>query len=202
MKTRPVEWGGSSSVIMLDKCLYKFILVINNEKLNMETTTIQPTPTYYSREKIFTIAEEWAITNNYKPGNDLVTLVKQLNGEIEYVNFDSWYSDDPSGSIIVRPDGFTIYIPNFTPPLRDRFTIAHELGHFFLHAECGKKPIHVNRHGKGKLETEANYFGAAFLMPSTYFRESDIELDGDDSAMASRFLVSEAAIRVRRETLR
>ena len=65
-------------------------------------------------------------------------------------------------------------------PTRQRFTIAHELGHLFLHYPIALKshpglPMVATRWvGEGdavhqRSEWEANWFAAAFLMPSEKF---------------------------------
>ena len=50
--------------------------------------------------------------------------------------------------------------------VRQRFTIAHELGHIQLHTKKIDKEIIVSRKtDTGRLEKEANVFAAALLMP-------------------------------------
>ncbi|WP_460881211.1 ImmA/IrrE family metallo-endopeptidase [Pontibacter rugosus] len=58
--------------------------------------------------------------------------------------------------------------------VRQRFTIAHELGHFVLHQKYSElfidkeKPLFRNQEsstGEHKREKEANAFAAAILMP-------------------------------------
>ncbi|MXQ49610.1 ImmA/IrrE family metallo-endopeptidase [Streptococcus pneumoniae] len=79
---------------------------------------------------------------------------------------------------------------------RDRFTLAHELGHLFLG--------HVDRHetlyrrGANKLEYEANEFAAEMLMPQEAFVDSvndNIDADGvcDIGTVAKYFGVSPSA---------
>ncbi|MGL4904614.1 MAG: ImmA/IrrE family metallo-endopeptidase, partial [Cetobacterium sp.] len=53
------------------------------------------------------------------------------------------------------------------------FTIAHEIGHFFLHT-IEKKPYVLCRHGElgnKQEEDEADYFAACLLMPEKIFKE-------------------------------
>ena len=53
---------------------------------------------------------------------DLDLLVEMFGGRVEYC--------DSAEALHVRtPSDFTIYVPQFTSSARDRFTIAHELGH-------------------------------------------------------------------------
>lgn len=99
---------------------------------------------------------------------------------------------------------------------RQRFTIAHEIGHLLLHA--GER-LHVDRAQRGyqvmrrdevssqgtdESEIEANVFAAELLMPKA-FLEADIEaaddldlLGEDDLAdMAKRYRVSTQALTFR-----
>ncbi len=72
---------------------------------------------------------------------------------------------------------------------RKRFTIAHELGHFFLHEQEG---LHVDRRfridlrdsnssqGESDKEKEANLFAAELLMPVRFLKQDLAELDAID----------------------
>jgi Zn-dependent peptidase ImmA (M78 family) len=68
--------------------------------------------------------------------------------------------------------------------VRQRFSIAHELGHLLLHASSGSQleaSIHLDKHtfyrnplsskGIDEQEKEANRFAAELLMPSVYLKE-------------------------------
>ena len=59
--------------------------------------------------------------------NDVVTT---LGGRVEETMDIDTMSD---GSIRKQDDGFIIYISPFQSSERKKFTIAHELGHLFLH---------------------------------------------------------------------
>jgi Zn-dependent peptidase ImmA (M78 family) len=90
------------------------------------------------------------------------------------------------------------------------FTIAHEIGHFLLHksrlASLDIFDGRVNRNSQSIadpftyleerdhiMESEANGFAAALLMPPNLFKPTHERLGGDLSAVARIFLVSEAA---------
>ena len=131
---------------------------------------------------------------------DLKAAVCQLGGELQFRDLDSWAEE--SGSIYVHgPNDFDIILPQYTSPLRDRFTIAHELGHYFLHSRQGKTPLIATRKGTGRVEWEANWFAAALLMPELEFREAAKRLDSDIDRIAGEFGVSRDAARVRKERL-
>lgn len=93
-------------------------------------------------------------------------LTKDVSGIIEHLseNFES---------------KFVILINGNSPLVRQQFTIAHELGHYFLHQEEIKKGAFVDAdnvldcvgvlyrrdNNSTELEAEANSFAASLLMP-------------------------------------
>lgn len=96
-------------------------------------------------------------------------------------------------------------------PNRQRFTIAHELGHLLLHEG---EPIHVDRGLKINLrneaasqgilleEKEANLFAAELLMPSHFIRKdlqekTALDLEQDIQTLADSYQVSTQAMMYR-----
>ena len=88
-------------------------------------------------------------------------------------------------------------------PARRRFTIAHELGHWFLHQ--GKQmPLFCRRaqvDGESDerpplptIEEEANHFAAALLMPAEMVRREYASEGGDFAALCRTFSSSGAAM--------
>jgi IrrE N-terminal-like domain len=64
--------------------------------------------------------------------------------------------------------GFVIFVNEDHHIHRQRFTVAHEIGHFMLHrdrAEEGIQDDEFYRALAGPLETQANQFAADLLMP-------------------------------------
>lgn len=120
---------------------------------------------------------------------------------------------DVSGFLLLKDDN-TIHIGynKSNPTNRIRFTIAHEIGHFVLHAKDSK--LFVDKEEKvlyrdgnsstGELlkEKEANAFAAALLMPERLLRQ-EIEKHKDETkeksiaTLAKKFIVSEQAITIR-----
>lgn len=143
-------------------------------------------------------AEEVAEVIDFQPGGDLIAAIDGFGGELHYRPMDEWVDED--GSIFVHEEcDFDILLPSYTSPLRDRFTIAHELGHYFLHSEQGVRPIIAFRRGSTRIEWEANWFAASFLMPREEFDAR--EADGYDIPdLAAYFSVSERAAEVRRDS--
>ena len=100
-------------------------------------------------------------------------------------------------------------------PLRQRFTIAHELGHLELHREMITSKVHVDKDfpvlmrdpksatGTEKVEIEANQFAAELLMPEALIKQAlesepfDIDDDGPIEELAKKFRVSKQALEYR-----
>jgi predicted transcriptional regulator len=130
-------------------------------------------------------------------------LVHFLRGRIEISSVPSWEEID-GGSLIIEPraTSFVIRLSPHTTPLRDNFTIAHELGHFALHyphnAPVGEA-VRFNRYGSGLIEAQANRFAAAFLMPAEEFKVARRAFGDDAYVLAGHFGVSQPAVSVRME---
>lgn len=88
---------------------------------------------------------------------------------------------------------------------RQRFTIAHELGHFVLHRhdrqafQCGGDDVCTSAGEETDIETEADKFASYLLMPADDFRSHidprDIDVTIDVlSALADRYAVSLQAV--------
>jgi hypothetical protein len=87
------------------------------------------------------------------------------------------------------------------PPLRrQRFTVAHELGHWICHAHQRReaqpvycRQVHIAEPADRALEREANVFGAELLMPEEAVRKVWAET-GEVDACAARLDVSPTAM--------
>lgn len=157
-----------------------------------------------SKASVYSFAEQLANQLNFKPGEDIESLVRRIGGRVKMQNT---LFDDPekSGSLLVHaPDHFEIIVPAHTSPTRDRFTVAHELGHYFLHYLWRKRTVAdmpdqmmALRKGSDRVEWEANWFAAGFLMPEKAFRKAFRDHAGSLSAISRVFAVSEQAAEVR-----
>ena len=151
----------------------------------------------YSKQEIAAMASQ--IREKYfsseNPMDGLLNIIGKNHGTLE-VSFGV-----PEETLKIREDGsFVITIPANNSPLRDVFTVAHELGHYFLHSDR-ISPASFNRSGTNQKETEANWFAAELLMPTHLFRKASEELQYDPQRVAARFGVSGAAARVRMTVL-
>ena len=119
-----------------------------------------------------------------------------------------------AGCLEWLPRGGNIFFEAYDRPVRQRFSIAHELGHFFLHAHLlrSKSKMHGDTLRTEDDETaddtfdpvwerEANAFAAAFLIPGSDVR-TDIHYFGPAVPfLAERYQVAEATMRRRLKTL-
>lgn len=164
-------------------------------------------PSGLGKPAVYALAESIAKQLDFKPGDDIDVLVKRLGGQVK---IQSTIIRDPeqSGSLVVEgPNDFTIIVPSHTSPVRDRFTIAHELGHFFLHYVWRKKQgCHIGdrlialRKGSDRVEWEANWFAGGFLMPENAFRQQ-FQRAASIKAVADHFGVSRQAAEIRAKQL-
>lgn len=161
---------------------------------------VDPSP--LSRTAICDYAERVADEySGFRAGDELKVndLVAHLGGRV--VAADSFIASE---ALTVRaPRDFTVHIPMLTSHRRDRFTIAHELGHYFLHYLYPRTsvPQAFARGGRDLAETQANYFAAALLMPSARFTRAWRASGGDEWVVADRFGVSASAASVRAQSL-
>jgi Zn-dependent peptidase ImmA (M78 family) len=110
------------------------------------------------------------------PVQDINEVVEKLGGRIEESFHIANMSD---GSIKKQDDGFIIFVSPFQSMERRKFTIAHELGHLFLHMGYKVNSDLWNRQenatyyraGDSLEEYQANEFAAAFLMPKEKYKE-------------------------------
>jgi Zn-dependent peptidase ImmA (M78 family) len=141
---------------------------------------------------------------------DLDSLCMGLGVQVKRSSLD----DGISGMLELKRDGhYLITINSDHPKTRQRFTQAHELGHFVLHRHlvgdgvddnAAYRSTNQGRYHNTDIgpeeETEANRFAANLLMPMPAVREKWTELE-DVAAMARLFGVSTRAMTIRLELL-
>lgn len=136
------------------------------------------------------------------PENGLLDIAKAFN--ISTLEMD--FSKFPTVKGVVqyknkkgKPEP-KIFINKDLPPEGKTFTLAHELGHFFLHPNEDKLRIDhfdYSQQTKESLEeTEANYFAASLLVPKEKLLKT-LSVTHDMGAVASYFGVSKPVIETR-----
>lgn len=136
---------------------------------------------------------------------DVESVTQRLGAHIVYDDLE----DDVSGFLLREKGISTIAINRKHHPNRQRFTLAHECGHLFLHAQEGDrlwldKTLFFRddlRTGDHFSEIQANQFAAGLLMPEELLKvslgESGPVSDMDVVRLALKFQVSERAMTVR-----
>lgn len=146
---------------------------------------------------------------------DPVLIANRLGIKVYEESFDTYNGDKVSGAIVKYEDGSIEILVNENDTYeRQRFTIAHELGHYFLHLKNAPKYERVDMHRATGYSTnipqeiEANNFAAALLMDkSTVIKKFSIAKEfGLDSInciayLSNQFSVSRQAMEYRLRNL-
>ena len=110
-----------------------------------------------------------------------------------------------AGAIQKHPQfGYTILVNESDIAVRQRFTIAHELGHFFLHMDKDAQEDKITsfRMDSSPKERQANAFAANLLMPESLVRQEHARMVIPVSdSLADIFRVSKQAMRFRLDEL-
>lgn len=134
---------------------------------------------------------------------------------------EEYLEDEVSGMLVIKENTKHIIINALHSKKRQRFTIAHELGHLFLHHNDGEDKLFIDKktyHRASKNmsgtsyieEREANLFAAYLLMPeqllrnyiSTQFGSNSTGFDEYDvSNIAEKCTVSDQAMMIRLKNL-
>ena len=144
---------------------------------------------------------------------DLEKIATSLGLTIEYQPLDG----EISGCLIRNENGgATIGINSLEHPNRQRFTLAHEIGHYILHKEestfIDRKFYRSSnsKDGKRAEEIEANDFAGQLLMPEEFLIKDIEELQKSQDAengnaiegLAKKYKVSKQALMFRLASLR
>ena len=106
-----------------------------------------------------------------------------------------------SGMLYRDPKRKVIGVNSFHAPTRQRFTIAHELGHLLLHETRAMivdthvyRRDEVSSRGTKKEEREANAFAAELLMPADFVEKAVDELIDKQPTITANQLVGRLAV--------
>ncbi len=161
--------------------------------------------TAVARRKARSLLKELSITRIPTP---LPRIARALDLIIEYTPLDM----ESSGMALVKEGRRLVWVNALLHPNRQRFTLAHEIGHHVMHDKVLEQGVHVDKgilrrdvlsaKGTDELELQANAFASELLMPAEEIDralEADFDLD-DRSAvegLAQKFKVSLAAMQYR-----
>jgi Zn-dependent peptidase ImmA (M78 family) len=147
------------------------------------------------RRHIRALAERLLLANRIETAPvDAKQVAKSLGAEVQYQPAD----ENLSGFILRnrKRRSAIIGVNSNHHPNRQRFTIAHEVGHFLLHdhddihvdhMDCGlivRRRNEDSSKGEDDYEKEANLFAAELLMPAAF-------LEPDIAALEARNLLDD-----------
>lgn len=156
----------------------------------------------------------------YKIPVNLLKLASNYKITVYDADFEKLGNKNVSGAIRYVDGKFSILLNKKEPEERKRFTLAHELGHFFLDNDILKSSkIHVDtlyrvcpessyvapkieQETKNKLtsENEIDYFAGALLMNEMILKKV-FEIEHSTDKLAKMFNVSYSAMTVRLDIL-
>ena len=132
----------------------------------------------------------------------LKPLTRKLGIDLVFEDLD----EELSGVLIKEDQKVLIAVNSNHPPTRQRFTIAHEIGHFvlahpgemFVDKTLRQRAVVVRRDGRSsegtdKDEVEANRFAAELLMPRDFVEEEVRKRLARKSTPSQAALVSDLA---------
>src|SRR5579859_858854 len=130
----------------------------------------------------------------HRPPIPVEKIAEMLGMEVRYLPS----SDGVSGALIRKGKELIIGVNSSQHPNRQRFTIAHEIGHYILHKGWSlhvDEDFCINRDGADNLdERAANRFAAELLMPEDLIQADVARFefinDAVVSALADKYRVS------------
>lgn len=133
---------------------------------------------------------------------DVKRVAENLGIRVEYVMLE----DDLSGILYKDEENhsWVIQVNEGHHHNRQRYTIAHELGHFCLHRHLKQRfedKIFFRGGKSDKPEWQANEFASAILMPEQNLRDRVRSGVRNVEELAKEFKVSTLALRIRAKNL-
>jgi transcriptional regulator with XRE-family HTH domain len=174
----------------LDFALQGFLDKVEDLTLPIKTIDLS------GRRPLVAAQELLKLSGASSPPVDVKALAEACGAMVLSYSFD----DDLSGLVVELDGGAAIGVNSSQAPVRQRFTIAHELGHYLLghherfHIDLGRGDSDGTPPGYDWIsERAANDFAAELLMPARMIHEFD---DGDRSTsdLAELFDVSGLAM--------
>lgn len=154
------------------------------------------------------LSDQWEILNEARKA--VPVPVKSLPASLGIKLKAAFLSSGISGMLEKKGDSFLLTVNVADPETRQRFTIAHELGHYMLHRHLigdgldddrAYRSTDVGKYHNTMIgpeeETEANKFAANLLMPRDAITRERARLENNVTQMANLFGVSEHAMSIR-----
>lgn len=132
----------------------------------------------------------------YRPPVNVQGMLQVLGVELYHI-----YDNNVAGALDTRDGTARVYVFAMDPPQRQRFTMAHELGHLMLHdlsvAYRDKRFREPPTAAESYLETQANRFAADLLIPPWMVRALAPEHGNSVDSLAAAFNVSRHSMSIR-----
>lgn len=135
-------------------------------------------------------------SNSDNANVDVKAIAMSNDIDISYEMMDSYQS----GYLKNINDRWVIGVNKLHNPKRQRFTIAHELGHYFMHKDKNlnfEDATFFRNENNSSIEYAANEFAGRLLMPEERLKESISNGIKSLEKLANLFDVSTAAIKYR-----
>jgi len=149
------------------------------------------------------LAKYWA-TREYPVDPYIIAY----ENDIQIINNPNLKDKDIAGKIYKKDNGqVAIEVNPWQTPYRQRFTVAHELGHYFLGHDLSDGLNRVDTitnlsNPTDKIETQANSFAAELLMPREFIEHILYEQQiSDIDKIADMLQVSRLALGYRLKNL-
>lgn len=143
------------------------------------------------------------MTREILEDTDLMSVPIDIAGVAKFYGFSLFkkpMEENESGLIIVYNEKIKGYNSNKLiivnendSPRRKRFTIAHELGHFFLNGVGKECFAHRDVGDYGESERDANRFASALLMPKKDIEQAVAHIKEEYPKCPQSLIVSEVA---------
>lgn len=145
-----------------------------------------------ARHKTVALLKAAKITQAPVKLNEIYKLVQKDFGAV-IVPADESVTGKERDAMLVNKDGQLVILYNKNRPVvRQRFSVAHEIGHLYFGHVMGNSSLH---HGyKNFDEQEADHFAAYLLMPTKFLRADMKAGMKDIDVLARRYGVSKDAL--------
>jgi Zn-dependent peptidase ImmA (M78 family) len=162
---------------------------------------LKATPTRHTDPRAHELRQEYLATY---PSDEIPVPVESIAEDLLALRIEERDLGECSGMLVPSQRlivvNATEAMSSDTPTRRQRFTVAHELGHWICRAQRGAiteaptycRSLDLSQDADRDLEREANVFGAELLMPEAAVREAWAEV-ADPAEVAARFEVSTLA---------
>jgi len=151
------------------------------------------------KEKANEIRKRYSLNSIPVDLNKVTSKEKIAVTEMDFTEHEEKVNMQISGILYINGNTKKIFVNERDNLRRKNFTVAHELGHYFLHYDGSKKDeVFVSFRGDSNpRETEANKFAAELLIPTEELKKvHEATLYPTLTYLADRFDVSTQAMSI------